>query len=386
VTFKTPSNQCQYLLAKDCSAQERFAVFAQQLDGKSKTKSLTILTAGSEIKLLPPQQQNVAQVVVDGRPHELTFRKAITLQSGQSGQKRGQEQENQQKQIRIYLRATPSDAVNPIIVIQSDINDLEIKYDGKNAKIELGPQYKGKTCGLCGDNNDESEEEFSGPDQCIYESAQDFANSYALSGQHCEQSPHQQFGAKRCPAQQNGQSDSSEQNSQESTISHQKQVKQVTGPNGQTTLVREQVTQELSPQERANQIQTQANIEELQRSQQQQQENQMARQDGQNLGPQQRQALYGATPQQQKIIQRLRTQYIERDDMVCFTTKPVLACVSGRASRLQAVKLDFHCLPKTSPFTQQLIVESERQVIKQLLNKRVDLRQAIDVPVACVAA
>jgi len=279
------------------------------------------------------------------------------------------------------LRATPSDAVNPIIVVDNEFNDLQVKYDGKNVKITVGSQYQGKLCGLCGDNNDETEQEFQGPDMCVYEDAEDFAQSYALAGQHCAQSPVPK-GQKRCP-QKNSQES---QESQESGIVEKKETKTVIGPNGQSTIVRQQIQQQLNQQQRSEVIESQSNAEELKRQQQQQVENQMARQEGQPLSQSQQQALYGATPQQQKLIQRLRTQYIQRDDMICFTTKPVLACVQGQATALKQVKVDFHCLPKTSPFTQQLIVESEKQVIKQLVNKRVDLRQQIDVPVACVAA
>jgi len=365
VTFKTPASQCQYLLAKDCSPKERFAVFAQTLDIAAKTKTISVLVAGSEIKLLPPQQQNVAQVVIDGHTHELTFRKPLSLAAND---------------VRVYLRATPSDAVNPIVVIESSLNDLVVKYDGKNAKVEVGAKYQGKTCGLCGDNNDESEEEFLGPNLCVYEHSDDFANSYALSGQHCEQTPIAK-GPKRCPAKSADSSSSSEE-----TIA-EKEVKHVIGPNGQkTTIVRQKIAgQPLNKKERSEIIQTQANVEELARTQQQQVEAQQARQQesGQPLTEQQKQQLYGATPDQQKIQQRLRTQYITRDDMICFTTRPVMTCVSGRARQTKQMKLDFHCLPKTSPFTQQLIQESQKQVIKQLVNKRVDLRQQYDVPVEC---
>jgi hypothetical protein len=365
VTFKTPSSPCQYLLAKDCSPKERFAVFAQTLDEQTKTKTLTILVAGSDIKLLPPLQQNIAQVVVDGHTHELSFRKPVTLPGDKND-------------IRIYLRATPSDAVNPIIVVQSDIADLEVLYDGKNAKVAVGSQYQGKTCGLCGDNNDETEDEFSGPDLCLYEDSQDFANSYALSGQHCEQTP-VIHGMKRCP-QKHAQI-SSESNE---GIVNYKEVKHVIGPNGQTTIVRQQVANELSQAQRSRIIESETNAEELARTQQQHIENQMARQEGLPLLPVQQQTLAGATPQQQKLLlQRMRTFFMERDDMVCFTTRPVLSCVRGTPTAMKNVKLDFHCLPKASPFTQQLIQDSQKQVIKQLINKRVDLRQSVPVPVSC---
>lgn len=155
---------------------------------------------------------------------------------------------------------------------------------------------------------------------------------------------------------------------------------------GETQVVRSQIVREQGRKDRQQEIQTQANLEELANKQQQQAERQQARQDGEPLSPLQEAALYGANPQQQKIIQRMRTQYIQREDMICFTTKPVLACVQGIPTQTKQVQLDFHCLPKASPFTQQLVVESEKQVIRQLANKRVDIRQLFTVPVSCVAA
>jgi len=278
--------------------------------------------------------------------------------------------------VRVYLRATPSDAVNPIVVIESYLNDLVVKYDGKNVKVEIGSKYQGKTCGLCGDNNDESEEEFSGPDLCIYEHSEDFANSYALSGQHCEQTPISQ-GPKRCPL--------NNQESSEEAVIAEKEVKHVIDSNGhKTTIVRQSVNPEaLSPEQRSQIMQSQANYEEVKRTQQQNIESQIARQEGEPLSANQKAALVSTTPDQQKMIQRLRTQYISRDDMICFTTRPVMTCIGRQALRTKQMKLDFHCLPKNSPFTQQLIQESEKQVIKQLVNKRVDLRQSVEVAVTC---
>jgi hypothetical protein len=382
VTYQLPLSPCQYLLAKDCSANERFAVFAQQLEPEVGTKTLTVITSGSEIKLLPPQQQSVAQVVVDGHAHELTYRQPVTLIGDKNN-------------LRVYLRATPSEANNPIIVLESDINGLKVLYDGKNAKIIVQDgEYQGKTCGLCGDNNDETEDEFLGPNECRYEEEYDFANSYALSGQHCEQTP-QPRGPKRCPPStrtiaqgQQPQPQAGEEGSQEVIVAKKRtEVTSQRGPNGESTVIRQQIREggALSDAQRANEIQTQANVEELARTQQQMSERQMARQEGVPVQP-----VYGSngpqSPQTQQLIQRLRTQFIERDEMICFTTKPVLTCINGvsRAQSLRRVKADFHCLPKSTQFTQQLVQESLLGVVKQLANKRVDLRQEIDVPVTCV--
>lgn len=84
--------------------------------------------------------------------------------------------------------------------------------------------------------------------------------------------------------------------------------------------------------------------------------------------------------------EKMRTEYIHRDDMVCFTIEPVKTCVSGKKpTQTKQVEVDFHCLPKESPFTQQLINEAQKHVVKRIANKRVDLRQTLTVPVSCTA-
>jgi len=284
---------------------------------------------------------------------------------------------------------TVSQAVNPIAVVEVDNQNLQVLYDGKNAKVLIGNQYQGITCGLCGDNNDEATEEFAGPDQCIYEDSIDFANSYALSGLHCEQIPIPD-GLKRCPLHQKffSQQQQQEDLNQQSGIVDQvnkKVVKVVQTQNGQTTLVKQDINDELNQRGRKQVLEVESNVEELNQKQQQQQENIQAKQNGQPLSPEQNQALYGSNPQQQKILQRMRTQYIERDDMICFTTKPVLECYNSVPVQTTQQLLNFHCLPKESSFTQQLIIDAQRQVLKQLVNKRVDIRQSVTVPVSCVA-
>jgi hypothetical protein len=374
VTYQLPDNPCQYLVAKDCSPYERFAIYASQLDQEAKTKAVTIVANGIEIKLTPPTQQNLLQVVVDGRTHELTAKKPITL-------------EGNKNDIRIYLRMTLSEAVNPIAVVEIDNQNLQVLYDGKNAKVLIGNQYQGITCGLCGDNNDEATEEFAGPDQCIYEESDDFANSYALSGLHCEQIPIPD-GQKRCPLHQkyfSQQQQQQEDLNQESGIVNKKVVKVVQTPRGQTTLVKQEINQQLSPSDRQKVLEAESNKEELIGKQQEQQQRIQAKQNGQPLSPEQNQALYGANAQQQKILSRMRTQYIERDDMICFTTKPVLECYDSVPVQTTQQLLSFHCLPKDSRFTQELIIDAQKQVIKQLANKRVDIRQSVTVPVSCVA-
>jgi uncharacterized protein YdaT len=83
---------------------------------------------------------------------------------------------------------------------------------------------------------------------------------------------------------------------------------------------------------------------------------------------------------------RMKTEFIVRDDKVCFTTRPILSCGSScQPQETKEVEMDFHCLPRSSPFTQDLMNKAETQPLKQLINKRVDFRDNLTVPLACVA-
>ncbi|KAI1280670.1 Vitellogenin-5 [Halotydeus destructor] len=322
VTFDLPETNCQVLVAMDGSPQETFAVYATELDHASKTKKVTVLTAGMEIKLLPPQQQDLMQIEVDGRVTELTADKPISFGSANDA-------------LRITLRKTKSDAVNPIAVIENPDDDLTVIYDGKNVKVLLeGNQYRGKTVGICGNNDDEEEDEFEGPAEAIFEDSEDFVNAYSMAGEHCEAVP-QAKGYVRYPRD--------DERKQANAITHETTKHTRRNPTGQTTVITKQTT-----------VPVQAG---------------------------------GQQPmQQRKPCESMRTEYVMEGDMVCFTTKPMLVCQAG-CHQVAAVEqeVSFHCLPKASPFTKALQAEADKSVLRQLANKRVDFKRPLNVASRCQA-
>jgi hypothetical protein len=316
VTYDMPDNQCQYLVAKDCSSEERFAVFATELDQETNTKKITFLTAGHEIILTPPHGNEEMQVKINGKTHELNFAKPVTANDGK---------------IRVYLRKTVSAAQAPIAVVESDRDDVTVLYDGKNAKILLKDnRYQGKTCGLCADNNDEQEEEFVGPDMCIYKEAEDFANSYAMAGEQCEQVPIPS-GPKRCPAGVKKPSI----NINEARTEIKKRVKVVNNPTGTSVFEQTQIKRKPSLKEKIA-----------------------------------------------KVAQRNLVEAI--DDKICFSNRAYPICAqNAQPVALREEVVAFHCLPAQSPFAQQLVMEAQSMVLTQLVNKRVDLREARQIAVSC---
>jgi len=215
--------------------------------------------------------------------------------------------------------------------------------------------HKGKTCGVCGNNDDETDHEFEGPGKCIFEKSEDFVAAYSMAGEHCETKPRAQ-GKVRCP-----QRDTRRQHDEQKMIRIKQTTQVRTNELGQTTVVDRNV--EIPAGRATGQVQQRH-----------------SRQSGES-----RQES-AERLQQRNPCQKLRTEYVVEGDMVCFTTKPMIACQSGCKAAGQNEKIvDFHCLPKASPFTQQLQQEADHAILKQLANKRVDFRRTLHVPVRCEA-
>ncbi|XP_076326455.1 uncharacterized protein LOC143233745 [Tachypleus tridentatus] len=167
VTFLLPETSCQYLLSKDCSHEERYAVI---VNPSRRERSLLVSISGQQIKLLPSlKQRSPVELVINGQTRTLTLGQPVKTGS-------------QEFPVYIYLEETVS---RPIVVLQAEREGLVIEYDGVNARVKVSPRYKGKHCGLCGDFNEESYREFVGPNLCVYTDSQDFVNSYALKDQQC---------------------------------------------------------------------------------------------------------------------------------------------------------------------------------------------------------
>lgn len=334
VTIDLPETPCQILVAMDCSPQERFAVYSKELDPETKDKKVTVITAGKEIKLLPPQQQDLMQIQVDGQSHELSPDHPVSYCGSKDC-------------VRVYLRKPSSDAVAPICVIENPDDDVTILYDGKNVKVLLGTGYEGQTCGVCGDNNNEVHREMVGPGLCLYEKQEDFVNSYSMAGEHCEQKP-VPLGKVRCPKTVRMPVDKRFQKRTRIEV----QTRQ--NPTGSTTVVNRRT---VVPTPRK----IQAAVQNLVRDNVRHQANQCQL--------------------------RTRTEYLTEGNMVCFTTRPVGVC--GQTCRIASQSkrnVQFHCLPKESAFTRQLMVEAQKAVLKQLINKRVDLQRELLLPTACAFA
>jgi hypothetical protein len=88
----------------------------------------------------------------------------------------------------------------------------------------------------------------------------------------------------------------------------------------------------------------------------------------------------------QNSCQQMKTLYVREKGRICFTTRPVLSCATScQPESVKQVNMDFHCLPMSSAFTMQLVKETEKNVLWQLANKRVDFTRTVSAPLSCSA-
>ncbi|XP_022244466.1 vitellogenin-3-like [Limulus polyphemus] len=167
VTFLLPDNEYSYILSKDCSPNQRYAVLYNQTDPSTKEKILQVIVREWNIIMSPPDSREIIKFTVNGELRQLVLGLAVKLDSALSP-------------VHLYLHPTASSSELPVVVLTAVHEGLVVKYDGKNVKITVSSYYSGSHCGLCGDYNGESYEEFLGPKMCLYQDSQDFVNSYAM--------------------------------------------------------------------------------------------------------------------------------------------------------------------------------------------------------------
>ncbi|XP_076352688.1 vitellogenin-3-like [Tachypleus tridentatus] len=174
VDFLIPDNTNRYVLSYDCSPYQRFVILYNQTDPFTKEKVLEVIVSDLHIVLSPSDRKQFVTFTVNGKLRELKLGHIVRLKTGLST-------------VIIYSHLPVSVSEYPSIYLEAVYERVTVSYDGKNAKIVVSSSYSGSQCGLCGDYNGESYEEFLGPKMCLYQDSEDFANSYALTDEYSQQ-------------------------------------------------------------------------------------------------------------------------------------------------------------------------------------------------------
>ncbi|KAI1714684.1 lipoprotein amino terminal region domain-containing protein [Ditylenchus destructor] len=179
VALKAPSSTCYTVLAKDCSHQEKpkFAVLMKSVSNDSEEKKIKIITRRTIVEI-ESKGENQMRLVINDRAFKV-----------ENGHVAHQSDEQYLRENGIEVETDNHDRQAVIV----DFGKLSIKFNGLTAKIQLSGEYKNMQCGLCGNFNDNPEDELRKADNEPAEDVQSFHKSYTIQDEECAPQEHQRF-------------------------------------------------------------------------------------------------------------------------------------------------------------------------------------------------
>lgn len=177
VTFEKPRTECEYVLAMDCSENRQFAVTIQESVTNTKDIRVLKVLVGKQTIKVNSVTQTVANLEINNKQINVVPTQSYILTRDLAI-----------SSIRIHLQ-------NDYLVIELPHEHVRVVFNGELAKVTTSPIYTGKTCGICGNQDQEADMELQGPTNCIYDLVEDFQNAYSLG--ECRRN--EVKGNPRCP-------------------------------------------------------------------------------------------------------------------------------------------------------------------------------------------
>ncbi|KAI6234950.1 hypothetical protein M3Y95_00000100 [Aphelenchoides besseyi] len=301
--YKAPISSCWSVLAKDCSREEpRFVVMMKKTD---EEKKLRIITQDNTIELIGQSENEKVKVMVDGEHVK-------------------DEERLSDEGIEVNF--------NNVYVSKRGIN---VEFDGQEAKVKIGGQYKNLQCGLCGHYNDEEDDVFRMGNNQRSNNLKEFHRSYTMKNEECEEGKLNKFY---------------QQNDNKFSIRQQQKGRQN----------RHQWYDDNSSSDESTQY---SNQEQWQNSDEQ---------------------------EDQKQVQPVkRTQVIEYNHKVCFSSEPVKRCPRGSTpdddAETKPVKAQFFCVERTSTEGRQLLRQVRQGKTVDSNDRSPAFVETVEQPTKCLA-
>jgi len=168
-TYGYQVDQCDHILASDCSKEYDHAVLAKEVNG---LKHITIYHKMTKISLTPSYSSY--KLEVDGQEVEMIVNQLVYIKS-----------KDLTSTYSVYLSAD-----NNVVL---DTPAARVTHKGNEVTVEeKSLTADGSLCGLCGDYNKDLHAEIKTPKGCVYQSSYASALSYRVKSGQCTLSQEQQ--------------------------------------------------------------------------------------------------------------------------------------------------------------------------------------------------
>uniref|UniRef100_A0A7M4FIM9 Vitellogenin-1-like n=1 Tax=Crocodylus porosus TaxID=8502 RepID=A0A7M4FIM9_CROPO len=156
------NKSCNLIVAQDCTAHPKFIVFTKTADPSSFSREVYINMSSSNITIYPSESSSLL-VSYNNEP--------ILTDSD--------EYENTEENIKVYRN-------DSLIIVEAPSQGLDnVTFDGVILKVTVASWLKGKTCGICGNNDGEKQNDLLLPNHRLAHSCSAFVHSWVLVEEVC---------------------------------------------------------------------------------------------------------------------------------------------------------------------------------------------------------
>lgn len=172
VNYDVPLSTCYHIAAKDCTKKERFTLLTKKVNHQMYNKAMKLFVVGHKIEILPVgENPETAPLVL-----------------------RVDDVKRNVGPNTLFIMSDPEHKDKPLFKIFNVHGDyiifvpslkLRVVFDGTFLSTKISNFLRGLMCGICGDSNGESYNEFVGPNKCVYTNEKGFVNSYLVPDGSC---------------------------------------------------------------------------------------------------------------------------------------------------------------------------------------------------------
>jgi len=157
-TYNTDLSECPTLLAGDCDDKPRFAVLSRKIAADKVAVSIHVGDHKIEFKDL-----NTA--IVDDK--EVPITDSVYT-------------DEEEEKLYKFVKFNPT-----FVIFASDKLGIFVGYTGNYAQVTVGSRYRGSACGLCGNFDGNSYNDFTGPDNVCKVTPAKMAEAYTVREGSC---------------------------------------------------------------------------------------------------------------------------------------------------------------------------------------------------------
>ncbi|NXP89752.1 VIT1 protein, partial [Passerina amoena] len=156
------NKSCNLVVVQDCTEYPKFIISTRKVDPQSFSREVHINTTSANITICPAS--NSSLLVAYNEERVLSHSEGSKYAKGN---------------VRIYKNG------KAVTVEVPELGLKKVTFDGVNLKVTVASWMRGKTCGVCGNNDREKENELLMPNRRLAHSCSAFVHSWVLLEETC---------------------------------------------------------------------------------------------------------------------------------------------------------------------------------------------------------